>query len=223
MKEQNKWSKVDAYFNDKLLAADPVLDAVLDANTGAGLPAIDVAPNQGKLLYLLAKMKGAANILEIGTLGGYSTIWLARALPEAGRLVSLEFEHHHVVVAEDNLRLAGLADKTDVIEGPALETLATLEARGYGPFDFIFIDADKPNNPHYLKWALKLARPGAVIVADNVVRDGEVIQAHSTDDRVQGIRQFIDLLSAEPRIEATALQTVGSKGYDGFVLGIVTA
>ncbi|KHL92001.1 methyltransferase [Paenibacillus sp. IHB B 3415] len=221
MKEQNKWSKVDAYFNDKLLAADPVLDAVLDANEGAGLPAIDVAPNQGKLLYLLAKMKGAVNILEIGTLGGYSTIWLARALPEGGRLVSLEFEHDHVVVAEDNLRMAGLADKTEVIEGPALETLATLEARGYAPFDFIFIDADKPNNPHYLKWALKLARTGAVIVADNVVRDGEVIQAHSTDDRVQGVRQFMDLLSAEPRIESTALQTVGSKGYDGFVLGIV--
>ncbi|MEI2397187.1 O-methyltransferase, partial [Paenibacillus phytohabitans] len=136
MKEQNKWSKVDAYFNDKLLAADPVLDAVLGANEGAGLPAIDVAPNQGKLLYLLAKMKGAVNILEIGTLGGYSTIWLARALPEAGRLVSLEFEHEHVVVAEDNLRMAGLADKTEVIEGPALETLATLEARGHGPFDF---------------------------------------------------------------------------------------
>lgn len=221
MKEQNKWSKVDTYFNDKLLAADPVLDAVLDANEGAGLPAIDVAPNQGKLLYLLAKMKGAVNILEIGTLGGYSTIWLARALPEAGRLVSLEFEHDHVVVAEDNLRMAGLADKTEVIEGPALETLATLEARGHGSFDFIFIDADKPNNPHYLKWALKLARTGAVIVADNVVRDGEVIQAGSPDDRVQGVRRFMDLLSAEPRIEATALQTVGSKGYDGFVLGIV--
>lgn len=223
MGDWNKWSKVDAYFNDKLLAPDRVLDAVLDANAGAGLPAIDVAPNQGKLLYLLAKMKGAVNILEIGTLGGYSTIWLARALPEAGRLVSLEFEHDHVVMAEDNLRLAGLAGKVEVIEGPALDTLATLEARGYAPFDFIFIDADKPNNPHYLKWALQLARTGAVIVADNVVREGEVIQAESTDDRVQGIRHFMDLLSAEPRIEATALQTVGSKGYDGFVLGIVSA
>ncbi|QUL57201.1 O-methyltransferase [Paenibacillus tritici] len=223
MEEQNKWSKVDGYFNDRLLAADPVLDAVLDANAGAGLPAIDVAPNQGKLLYLLARMSRAARILEIGTLGGYSTIWLARALPETGRLVSLEFEHDHVVVAEDNLRMAGLTDKTEVIEGPALDSLAALESRGYEPFDFIFIDADKPNNPHYLKWALKLARPGAVIVADNVVRDGEVIQADSTDDRVQGVRQFIDLLAAEPRIEATAIQTVGSKGYDGFVLGIVTA
>jgi predicted O-methyltransferase YrrM len=223
MGDWNKWSKVDAYFNDKLLAPDRVLDAVLDANAGAGLPAIDVAPNQGKLLYLLAKMKGAVNILEIGTLGGYSTIWLARALPEAGKLVSLEFEHDHVVVAEDNLRLAGLAGKVEVIEGPALDTLAALEARGYAPFDFIFIDADKPNNPHYLKWALQLARTGAVIVADNVVREGEVIQAESTDDRVQGIRHFMDLLSAEPRIEATALQTVGSKGYDGFVLGIVSA
>ncbi|MNO25253.1 putative O-methyltransferase [compost metagenome] len=222
MGELNKWSKVDGYFNSRLLADDPVLEAVLDANAGAGLPAIDVAPNQGKLLYLLAKMKGAANILEIGTLGGYSTIWLARALPEEGRIVSLEFEHQHVVVAEDNLRLAGLADKAEIIEGPALDTLATLEARGYAPFDFIFIDADKPNNPHYLKWALKLARPGAVIVADNVVRDGEVIQADSKDDRVQGIRQFIDLLAAEPRIEATALQTVGSKGYDGFVLGVIS-
>lgn len=223
MREQNKWNQVDAYFNDKLLAADPVLDAVLDANAGAGLPAIDVAPNQGKLLYLLAKMAGAANILEIGTLGGYSTIWLARALPEAGRLVTLEFEHEHVVVAEDNLRMAGLAEKTEVIEGAALDTLATLEARGDAPFDFIFIDADKPNNPYYLDWALKLARPGTVIVADNVVREGEVIQAGSADDRVQGIRQFMDLLAAEPRIEATALQTVGSKGHDGFVLGIVRA
>ncbi|MEK3757410.1 O-methyltransferase [Paenibacillus sp. FSL P4-0338] len=223
MEEQNKWSNVDAYFNDRLLTADPVLDAVLDANTGAGLPAIDVAPNQGKLLYLLAKMKGASNILEIGTLGGYSTIWLARALPEAGRLVTLEFEHKHVVVAEDNLRMAGLADKTEVLEGPALDSLALLEARGCEPFDFIFIDADKPNNPHYLKWVLKLARPGAVIVADNVVRDGEVIDPDSADDRVQGIRQFMKLLAEEPRIDATAIQTVGSKGYDGFVLGIVSA
>ncbi|MEK4043465.1 O-methyltransferase [Paenibacillus sp. FSL H8-0048] len=222
MEEQNKWSNVDTYFNDRLLTKDPVLDAALDANAGAGLPNIDVAPNQGKLLYLLAKMKGVSNILEIGTLGGYSTIWLGRALPETGRLVSLEFEHKHVVVAEDNLRMAGLADKIEVLEGPALDSLALLEARGCEPFDFIFIDADKPNNPHYLKWALKLARPGAVIVADNVVRDGEVIDPGSADDRVQGIRQFMELLSAEPRIDATALQTVGSKGYDGFVLGIVT-
>ncbi|OKP98974.1 O-methyltransferase [Paenibacillus sp. P46E] len=223
MGELNTWSKVDGYFNSKLLAADPVLEAVLDANAGAGLPGIDVAPNQGKLLYLLAKMKGAVNILEIGTLGGYSTIWLARALPEEGRLVSLEYEHIHVLVAEDNLRMAGLDGKVEVIEGAALDTLATLEARGVAPFDFIFIDADKPNNPHYLKWALKLARPGAVIVADNVVREGEVVKADSKDERVQGIRQFVDLLAAEPRIEATALQTVGSKGYDGFVLGMVTA
>ncbi|MCE3199180.1 O-methyltransferase [Paenibacillus sonchi] len=222
MGEMNTWIEVDGYFNSRLLPADPVLDTVLDANAGAGLPAVDVAPNQGKLLYLLAKMKGAANILEIGTLGGYSTIWLTRALPEAGRLVSLEYEHKHVVVAEDNLRLAGLADKTEVIEGPALESLAALEARGAAPFDFIFIDADKPNNPHYLKWALKLACPGSVIVADNVVRGGEVVQADSKDDRVQGIRQFIDLLAAEPRVEATALQTVGSKGYDGFVLGVIS-
>ncbi|MEK4852968.1 O-methyltransferase [Paenibacillus sp. FSL H7-0756] len=223
MNEQSKWSKVDDYFNNNLLDEDLVLNAVLDAQAGAGLPDIAVAPNQGKLLHLLAKMKGAANILEIGTLSGYSTIWLARALPEHGRLVSLEFEHKHVVVAEDNLRMAGLADKTEIIEGPALDSLALLEARGTEPFDFIFIDADKPNNPHYLKWALKLARPGAVIVADNVVRDGEVINPDSADDRVQGIRRFMDLLAEEPRIDATALQTVGSKGYDGFVLGIVNA
>ncbi|WP_150265553.1 O-methyltransferase [Paenibacillus tepidiphilus] len=222
MKESATWSKVDEYFSGKLLPADPVLEAVLDANVKAGLPAIDVAPNQGKLLYLLAKMRGAANILEIGTLGGYSTIWLARALPEHGRLVSLEYEHEHVVVAGSNLRLAGLDRKVTVLEGPALETLATLEESGYGPFDLIFIDADKPNNPGYLEWAVKLARPGAVIVADNVVRDGEVIDPESADDRVQGIRRFTDLLAAEPRIEATALQTVGAKGYDGFVLGIVT-
>lgn len=223
MNEQSKWSKVDDYFNNHLLDEDLVLDAVLDAQAGAGLPDIAVAPNQGKLLHLLAKLKGASNILEIGTLSGYSTIWLARALPENGRLVSLEFEHKHVVVAEDNLRMAGLADKTEIIEGPALDSLAALEARGVEPFDFIFIDADKPNNPHYLKWALKLARPGAVIVADNVVRDGEVINPDSTDDRVQGIRRFMDLLAEEPRIDATALQTVGVKGYDGFILGIVTA
>lgn len=223
MNDQSKWSKVDEYFNHNLLDEDLVLDAVLDAQAGAGLPDIAVAPNQGKLLHLLAKIKGATNILEIGTLSGYSTIWLARALPETGRLVSLEFEHKHVVVAEDNLRMAGLADKTEIIEGPALDSLALLEARGTEPFDFIFIDADKPNNPHYLKWALKLARPGAVIVADNVVRDGEVINPDSTDDRVQGIRRFMDLLAEEPRIEATALQTVGVKGYDGFILGIVTA
>ncbi|MFC3749039.1 O-methyltransferase [Paenibacillus sp. GCM10012306] len=221
MGRTQRWSEVDEYFNSKLLAADHVLDAVLSANSGAGLPAIDVAPNQGKLLHLLARMKGAKRILEIGTLGGYSTIWLARALPAEGKLVSLEFEHLHVQVAEDNLRAAGLADKVQVIEGPALESLAALEAQGVEPFDFIFIDADKPNNPHYLQWALQLASPGAVIIADNVVREGEVVNGDSVDDRVQGIRQFVDLLSAEPRIDATALQTVGSKGYDGFILGVV--
>ncbi|WNS43700.1 O-methyltransferase [Paenibacillus sp. MMS20-IR301] len=223
MEQTTTWSKVDLYINGKLLADDPVLDAVLDANSGAGLPQIDVAPNQGKLIYLLAKMNGAANILEIGTLGGYSTIWLARALPETGKLVSLELEHDYAVVAEDNLRMAGLADKVVVLEGPALESLASLASQGREAFDFIFIDADKPNNPQYLEWALKLARPGTVIVADNVVRGGEVIEAGSQDARVQGIRQFMELLAAEPRIEATAIQTVGSKGYDGFMLGIVTA
>ncbi|MBT2293761.1 O-methyltransferase [Paenibacillus albidus] len=223
MRNQEQWNEVDQYFGSKLLAADPVLEGVLEANAGAGLPEIDVAPNQGKLLHLLARIKGARRILEIGTLGGYSTIWLARALPEDGKLVSLEYEHLHVQVAEDNLRAAGLGEKVEILEGAALDSLAVLSKREVEPFDFIFIDADKPNNPHYLRWALELAGPGAVIVADNVVRDGEVIQEDSQDERVQGIRQFVEMLSTEPRIDCTAIQTVGSKGYDGFILGVVRA
>lgn len=223
MESTQKWHAVDEYFNSKLLTPDPILTKVLEANAGAGLPAIDVAPNQGKLLHLLAVIRGARRILEIGTLGGYSTIWLARALPADGQLVSLEYEHLHVQIAEDNLRAAGLAEQVQIMEGPALSSLVDLERQGAGPFDFIFIDADKPNNPHYLEWALKLAGPGAVIVADNVVRDGEVVNGDSEDERVQGIRQFADLLAAEPGIDATAIQTVGSKGYDGFVLGVVKA
>lgn len=221
MESKIKWNEVDQYFNSKLLPSDSVLDAVLQTNAEAGLPAIDVAPNQGKLLYLLAKMKGARNILEIGTLGGYSSIWLARALPQDGQLITLEYEQAFAHIAEENLKKAGLDEKVQILVGPALETLPTLTDKGMSGFDFIFIDADKPNNPHYLKWALELCNPGAIIIVDNVVRDGEVIKQESDDDGVQGVRQLFDLLASEPRIEATAIQTVGSKGYDGFVLGVV--
>lgn len=215
------WTDVDLYFSSKLHASDSVMDAVLKANVEAGLPAIDVAPNQGKLLYLLAKMKEAKYILEIGTLGGYSSIWLARALPEDGKLVTLEFDPKHAKVAEENIKHAGLDHKIDIMLGPALETLPTLKKKGFSYFDFIFIDADKPNNPHYLKWALELSRLGTVIIGDNVVRKGHVVENDSNDESVHGIRQFIDLLSEESRIDSTAIQTVGIKGYDGFALGVV--
>jgi predicted O-methyltransferase YrrM len=215
------WNDVDIYFSSKLQESDQIMDSILKANTEAGLPAIDVSPNQGKLLYLLAKLKAAKNILEIGTLGGYSSVWLARALPEDGHIVTLEFSEKHANVAKENVRNAGLENKIDIIVGPALETLPTLEKKGFSSFDFIFIDADKPNNPNYLKWALELSRPGTVIIADNVVRNGKVIEDDNEDSNVQGIRQFIDLLSEESRIDSTAIQTVGAKGYDGFVLGIV--
>ncbi|MGE8203436.1 O-methyltransferase [Heyndrickxia sp. NPDC080065] len=215
------WNRVDDYFMEKVLPSDEILEQVLTANREAGIPEIDVSPTQGKLLYLLAKMKGAKNVLEIGTLGGYSSIWLARALPENGRVYTLEVEQEYANIAERNIQVAGFQNKVEVIVGKALDTLPLLKDRGVAPFDFIFIDADKPNNPQYLHLALELAEPGTVIVADNVVRNGEVIDEKSTDERVQGIRQFMDLLANEPRIESTAIQTVGSKGYDGFVLGVV--
>lgn len=221
MTKSELWNNVDSYFTSKLHAEDAVLDAALKANAEASLPAIDVSPNQGKLLHLLAKMKGAKNILEIGTLGGYSTIWLGRALPAGGRLITLEYEEKHAEVARENINRAGLTDKISVITGAALETLPTLRGKGFDEFDFIFIDADKPNNPHYLKWALELAKPGAVIILDNVVRGGKVADVSSGDENVQGVHQFVDLLAKEPSIDATAIQTVGSKGYDGFVIGVV--
>ncbi|QQZ08739.1 O-methyltransferase [Heyndrickxia vini] len=221
MTKSEKWNEVDLYFTSKLHASDPVMDSILKANAEANLPAIDVSPNQGKLLHLLAKLKGAKNILEIGTLGGYSSVWLGRALPEDGRLITLEYEQKHAKVAEENIRTAGLENKIEVIVGPALESLPTLKERGFANFDLIFIDADKPNNPHYLKWALEYSKPGTVIIGDNVVRRGRVIEEDSEDESILGVRKFIDLLSKEPRIDSTAIQTVGSKGYDGFVLGIV--
>jgi predicted O-methyltransferase YrrM len=220
---QEQWTAVDRYLTDLFVPSDTALDAVLQASAAAGLPAIHVAPNQGKLLMLLARAQGARVILEIGTLGGYSTIWLARALPEGGRLVTLEVDPRHAVVARANFARAGLVGIVELRLGPALETLPQLVAEGSGPFDLIFIDADKPSYPDYLPWALALSRRGSLIVADNIVRQGAVADAASDDPAVLGVRRFNELLAAEPRVSATAIQTVGSKGYDGFALALVTA
>jgi predicted O-methyltransferase YrrM len=216
---QERWSQVDDYFAGLLIGADPALDAALAAAREAGLPSISVSPAQGKLLHLLARMIGARRILEIGTLAGYSTIWLARALAPGGRLITLEADPMHARVARGNLERAGVADLVDLRVGLALETLPELPADP--PFDFVFIDADKVNTIHYFEWALRLARPGALVVVDNVVRNGAVADPDSTDPSVQGMRRFNERLAAEPRVSATALQTVGSKGYDGFVLAVV--
>lgn len=220
---QEQWTAVDRYITGLLVPADPALDAALEASEAAELPAISVAPNQGKLLMLLAQLQGARRILEIGTLGGYSTIWLARALPADGRLVTLEANPDYAEVARGNLARAGLAGVAEVRVGPALETLPRLAGEGLAPFDVVFIDADKPSTPEYFQWALRLARRGTLIVVDNVVRDGAVVDADSEDASVRGIRRFNELLAAEPRVSATAIQTVGSKGYDGFALALVTA
>ncbi|MFO0837277.1 MAG: O-methyltransferase [Phycisphaerae bacterium] len=220
---QDQWTAVDRYFTDLLVRPDAALEAAIGASVAAGLPQIHVAPNQGKLLYLLACLVRARNILEIGTLGGYSTIWLARALMPGGRLITLEFDPRHAEVARENLARANLAGLVDVHVGRALETLPRLEAERCGPFDLIFIDADKPAYPEYLTWALRLSRRGSLIIADNVVRDGAVIDANSTDPLVQGVRRFNERFAAEPRISATAIQTVGSKGYDGLAIGLVVA
>ncbi len=220
---QDTWTAVDDYFQSELMPTDPVLEAALANSSAAGLPAIAVAPNQGKLLNLIARMHGAARILEVGTLGGYSTIWLARALPEGGRLVSLEYEQKHADVARANLELAGLSDRVEVRVGAALASLDAMIEAGEAPYDLVFIDADKPNNPHYFRRALSLTRKGSVIICDNVVRNGAVIDADHQDDRVQGSRRFAEAVGAEPRVEATVVQTVGSKGYDGFALALVVS
>ncbi|MFJ8000876.1 O-methyltransferase [Streptomyces sp. NPDC096310] len=219
--QQSRWNAVDHYFTDQLAPADEALSAALAASEAAGLPAINVAPNQGKLLQLLARTQGARTILEIGTLGGYSTIWLARALPEDGRLVSLEYDPAHAEVARANLAHAGLGGIAEVRTGAALDTLPVLLAEGAGPFDFVFVDADKRNNPLYVEWALKLTRPGSVIVVDNVVRSGAVADPDATDPSVLGTRRMIEEMAGNPRLSATAVQTVGTKGYDGFALARV--
>jgi predicted O-methyltransferase YrrM len=218
-----QWTAVDGYINDLLLPVDMALDRALRASEAAGLPSINVTPNVGKLLQLLARLHGARSILEMGTLGGYSTIWLARALPEDGRLITLEVNPTHAEVARDNIARAGLAGKVELRLGQALDTLPQLEREGRGPFDLTFIDADKPATADYFRWAMRLSRRGSLIVVDNVVRKGAVIDAASDDPNVQGVRRFYDALAAEPRASATAIQTVGRKGYDGIAIALVTA
>ena len=222
MSTQEQWTAVDSYITDLLVPADTALEATLKASDSAGLPSISVTPNQGKLLQLLARLKGARTILEIGTLGGYSTIWLSRALPVGGRMITLELEPKHADLARANLARAGLEGIAEVRLGPAIEALAQLyEERER--FDFIFIDADKPSNANYLEWAIKLARRGTLIVVDNVVRKGEVLDANSNDPNVRGTRRLYEQLSSDTRLSATAIQTVGSKGHDGFVVALVTS
>jgi predicted O-methyltransferase YrrM len=215
------WTAVDEYFTELLVQPDPALADALDRSEEAGLPSIAVAPNQGKLLYLLARLRGARRILEIGTLGGYSTIWLARALPEGGRLITLEASPEHAAVAQGNIDAAGLSDVVEVRVGNAVESLPLLAEEDGEPFDLVFIDADKPNNPTYVTWALHLTKPGSLIVLDNVVRDGRVIDPEGGAD-VIGVRDSLDLLAADPRLSVTAIQTVGSKGYDGLAIALVT-
>lgn len=217
---QQTWTAVDDYFNGLLVEEDEALAAANIDAEAAGLPAHQVAPNQGKLLSLLARIHGARTILEIGTLGGYSTIWLARALPAGGRLVTLEVDERCADLAAANIARAGLEEVVDIRRGRAIDLLPGLT--DLAPFDLVFIDADKPSNPDYLKWALALTRPGSIIIGDNVVRDGAVVDPDSTDPRVQGVRRFTELIAEHPRLTATALQTVGSKGYDGLVLALVT-
>jgi len=218
---QKLWAEVDSYFSDLFVPADKALDAAVAANRAADLPPIDVTPLQGQFLDLLVRMSGARRVLEIGTLGGYSTLWLARALPEDGRVVTLELEPHHAKVARANLKRAGALDRVDIRVGRASDSLRALVDSGAAPFDLVFIDADKAGYPEYLDWSLQLARPGTVIVADNVVRDGKVIDPKTRDANVRGVQRFAALVAAEPRLRATVLQTVGSKGYDGFAIAIV--
>jgi predicted O-methyltransferase YrrM len=220
---QEIWNAVEGYILENLIPSDPIMQEALKRNSASGLPTIDVAPNEGKLLCLLARMCGSRRILEIGTLGGYSTIWLARALPSDGTLVTLELDPKHAEVAKANIAHAGFASRVELRLGPALESLSKLQEEGAPPFDFIFIDADKQTYPEYLDWSLRLSKPGTVIVADNVVRDGAVINPDSKDSSVQGVRRFLEKIAADPRLDATALQTVGTKGYDGFALAVVVS
>jgi len=217
------WKTVDSYLADTLISADPALDEALKANAAADLPAIDVSPTQGKVLYLLAKMCGARRVLEIGTLGGYSTIWLAKSLPAGGSVVTLELEEKHAAVARKNMERAGFSGVVEVRIGPAIESLAQLEKEKAESFDLIFIDADKESGPAYLEVAMRLSHVGTVIIVDNVIRDGAVADAASTDPRVVGSRRVLEMMGGNPRLEASALQTVGSKGYDGFAIAVVRA
>ncbi len=218
---KNQWTDIDDYFSRMLIPADPSLRAALQSSTDAHLPAINVAPNQGKLLHLLAKIRGARRILEIGTLGGYSTIWLARALPPDGKLMTLEVEPKHATLARKNIETAGLSSVVSVILGKATDSLKKLVADKAEPFDLIFIDADKESNTEYLEWSLKLSRRGTVIICDNVARGGRLADPKNKDSDVLGVRRFFEALKAEPRLSSTAIQTVGSKGWDGFSISVV--
>jgi len=219
---QELWEAVDKYFDEMLIPHDSTLDDALAAAAAANLPAIQVSSVQGKFLHLLARIMGARNILEIGTLGGYSTIWMARALPEGGRIITLEADPKHAEVARRNFAGAGVESKVELRLGKALDTLPQVASDGRGPFDMFFIDANKSNMPEYFEWSLKLARKGSVIIADNVVREGAVLDAKSKDADIQGIRRFLEMVGNEKRVSGTALQTVSTKNYDGFALAFVT-
>jgi len=218
---QSDWTTVDNFLSHVVLAPDPSLDEAVRASESAGLPAIQVSPLQGKLLHLLALTCGARSILEIGTLGGYSTIWLAKALRPGGRVITLEIDTKHAEVARINIQRAGLERLVDIRVGRALDTIPKLAQEGAGPFDLVFIDADKPSNPEYFAWAMKLTRPGSVIVVDNVVRDGEVANTSNNDPNVVGSRKVLEAMAAEPRVTSTVLQVVGVKGYDGLAIAYV--
>ena len=216
--ESEKWTEIDNYFSDALIASDPVLESALESSRAAGLPAINVSPNQGKLLEILARILNSRSILEIGTLGAYSTIWLARGMQLGGRLITLEADPAHAAVARANIARAGLQNVVELRLGSASDTLPQISAERREPFDLIFIDADKKNIPAYFEWALRLSRPGSVIVVDNVVRDGRVIDSKSDDPDIQGVRRFIEMVGANANVSGTAIQTVGVKGYDGFAI-----
>lgn len=218
---QETWSAVDHYTSDVLGLNDDTLESAQKACDEAGLPQIAVSVPQGKLLYLLARVSGAKRILEIGTLGGYSTIWMARALPPDGKLITIEIDPKHAEVARANLDRAGFRDLADVRVAPAMRELPRIAQENQGPFDFVFIDADKPSIPDYFAWSLKISRPGSVIIVDNVVREGAVVDADSTDEAVRGVRRLNDMLAAEDRVTSTTIQTVGTKGYDGFTVILV--
>jgi predicted O-methyltransferase YrrM len=217
---QEQWTAVDRYITDHLVASDAALDAALAASAAGGLPAIHVAPNQGKLLHVLARSIGAKRILEVGTLGGYSTIWLARALPPGGKIITLEYEPKHADIARANIERAGLAHLVEIRLGKAIDTLPRIAAEGGGAFDLVFIDADKPGNADYFEWAMRMTRVGGLIIVDNVVREGEVIKAKG-DANAQGARRLFEAMAMEPRVSATAVQTVGSKKWDGFAIAVV--
>lgn len=218
---QELWGAVDHYFANLLAPEDKEFSAILAANRNAGLPPIDVPALLGKFLDLLVRISGGRRVLEIGTLGGYSTIWLARALPVDGHVLTLEIDPHHAEIARANLKAAGVLDRVEVRVAPALDTLRDLHANEAAPFDLVFIDADKKSMPEYLAWSLKLSHPGTIIVADNVVRDGKVIEPDNPDENIQGVRRMTEMMAAEPRLRATAIQTVGARGHDGFAVALV--